>query len=280
MQKTMFQKFFTPAILGSLLVLCQCSKDPTKNITVNNSDEDALFMRYEVEETRACVPLKAADYAQLSPVDKVLAQPHRTRSLVEVTYTNSGTKKVTITRLAPKHPIVYPEGAITVPPTAYFSKQVYENGQVTQYDQFGEVMRTAILPADEAEISRVVDMAAAIVPVTDQQFENALTTLAEHGELDVLEEQGDLVAIRIPGASGGKTIQVIHKPTQTTTGYLHFDANGKLKTRKIFTVEGTAQNPVLTGELFETHTTSVEGNIPMRILVQGAIENFSLTLNK
>ena len=280
MHKNSILKLIALPVLLGLAFWPGCRKEipgnsPGKGL---NRTDCALFLSFEVETTTMARTVHDADYAQLEPIDRIMAMPHRERYAVEVCYKNGGQKTLSMTRLIPTEPINYPNNTADGYMAPDYSRMVVADGVATYYDQFNNVMRSEFYSSDADAVQGIVDMVASLEPLTDAEFSQGLQTLRDNG-LDMQEHPNNIVTIRHVHPDGSYSVQVIDKTTRVAVGNLHYNPQGALQTRSMLAVDGTAQNPVIRRSYMESFITSMIGDIPMKVERYATFDNFTLSYN-
>ncbi|MBX2891429.1 MAG: hypothetical protein KF734_10910 [Saprospiraceae bacterium] len=278
-KKNLYIALTVVCLLACLSIWLGCQKELNGNNGSNgvlNRTDCVLFMSFEVETTTAARTVVPSDFAQLEPIDQIMALPHRERFAVEVCYKSSGQKNLSMTRLTPMEPINYPKNTADGYLAPDYSRLIVENGVATYYDQFNNVMRIKPQNSDALAVQDIVDMVANLKPLTDAEFNQGLQIMRDSG-LVMQEHQNNLVTIRYNFPDGSYSVQALDKTTRMAVGNLHYGSDGKLQTRSMLDVEGTAQSPVIKRSFMESFITSMIGNIPMKVEQYSKFDNFTLT---
>ncbi|MCW5924706.1 MAG: hypothetical protein KIS77_20475 [Saprospiraceae bacterium] len=281
-KKNLYIALAVVCLLACLSIWLGCQKELNGNngsSGVLNRTDCVLFMSFEVETTTAARTVVPSDFAQLEPIDQIMALPHRERFAVEVCYKSSGQKDLSMTRLTPTEPINYPKNTADGYLAPDYSRLIVVNGVATYYDQFNNVMRSGSHSPDADAVIHILDMVANRKPLTDAEFNQGLQIMRDSG-LAIQEHQNNLVTIRYNYPDGSYSVQALDKSTRAAVGNLHYGPNGKLQTRSMLDVEGTAQNPIVRRAYMESFITSMVGDIPMKVEQYSKFDNFTLTFNQ
>lgn len=273
--------FWISLSLG-LLFWVGCHKDSplTKlsNSKIQDRSNSVLYLSFEMETTTLAKTVDGADYALLEPIDQMMALPHRERYAVEACYKSNGDKVVSMVRQTPHDPITYPENTADGYLAPPYSRLTIENGSITYYDQFDQVMGYNGVSTDATSITQIIELVTNQNTLTDAQFNQGLQLLGTNGA-QLQQHANNLVSLQYDLPDGTKSIQVIDKTTRAAVGNLHYDAAGGLLTRSMLDVSGNFNAPVVNRFYMESFMTSMVGNIPMKIVQYADFENFDLVKN-
>jgi len=262
--------------LTIMLIWASCKKDVNAQ-RIDNQSNCVLSMNFEIETTTTAHVVNPTDEERLAPIDRIMALPHRERYAVEVCYKSDNRKEFSMTVLTPENPITYPNNVADGYIKPDYHRLTVADGMSKYYDQNNNLIRSSPYESDVNVVKQIVDMVANKKSLTAAEFTQGLNIMRDSGMI-VQYHQNNLASIRLDNPDGSYCIQVLDKTTQAAIGNFYYDNTGKLQSRSMLNIEGTAEQPIVKHAYFESRYTSVEGEIPMWVQQYSKFDHFSLNL--